>query len=230
MKQIQRMTRLSDLVESGTARASSLLLEDQGRFLLAILPPIHSEQRVLLRLTGVGGWAEGGETFSAAAVRESIEETGSTIRLIEQEYTLVVHSPDDIDTVEIVGVPVPGPIASRRFGTTPFEPWSDEYQSVAPIAVYAATLDDAARIVARDEHPLFMWVYPEQLISLAEADEPLEFLVADGAQIFGQLDFDAARTIVRLTDSIQALVTALGPRSFALLSDIAQMSGTACLL
>lgn len=230
MKQIQRMTRLSDLVEPGTARASSLLLVDQGRFLLAIRPPIHSEQRVLLRLTGVGGWAEGGETFSAAAVRESIEETGSTIRLIEQEYTLVVHSPDDVDTVEITGEPGPAAIVYRRFGTTPFEPWSDEYQSVAPIAVYAATLDDAARIVARDEHPLFMWVYPEQLIALAEADEPLEFLVADGAQIFGQLDFDAGRTIVRLTDSIQALVTALGPRSFALLSDIAQMSGTACLL
>ena len=65
---------------------------------------------------------------------------------------------------------------------------------------------------------------------LAAADEPLEFLVADGAPLFGQLDFDTSRTIVRLTDSIQALVTALGPRSYGLLTEIAQMSGTACLL
>lgn len=230
MRQIQHMSRLTELVTPGTPRASSLLLVDQGRFLLAVRPPIHSEQRVLLRLTGVGGWAEGTETFSAAALRESIEETGSAIRLIEQTYTLVVHSPGDIDTIEITGEPGPAAIVYRRFGTTPFEPWSDEYQSVAPIAVYAATLDETARTVARDEHPLFMWVYPEQLISLAEADEPLEFLVADGAQIFGQIDFDASRAIVRLTDSIQALVTALGPRAFALLSNIAQMSGTACLL
>ncbi|HAX24439.1 MAG TPA: hypothetical protein DCX80_05315 [Chloroflexi bacterium] len=224
------MARLSEMVEPDTARASSLLLVDRGRFLLAGRPLIYSEQRVLLRLTGVGGWAEGSETFSAAALRESIEETGSAIRLIEQEYTLIVHSPDDIDTVAITDEPGPVALVYRRFGTTPFEPWSEEYQSVAPIAVYAATLDDTARIVARDEHPLFMWIYPEQLISLAEADEPLEFLVADGAQIFGQLDFDTSRTIVRLTDSIQALVTALGPRSYGLLTEIAQMSGTACLL
>lgn len=230
MNQTHRMTRLSELVEPGTARAASLLLVDKGRFLLAVRPPIYSEQRVLLRLTGVGGWAEGGETFAAAALRESIEETGSAIRLIEQDYTLVVHAPDDIETVAITGEPGPAAVVYRRFGTTPFEPWSAAYQSVAPIAVYAATLDDAARIVARDEHPLFMWVYPEQLIALAEADEPLEFLVADGAQIFGDIDFDASRSIVRLTDSIQALVTALGPRSFNLLCDIAQMSGTACLL
>lgn len=230
MNQIQRMTRLSELVEPGTARAASLLLVDQGRFLLAVRPPIYSEQRVLLRLTGVGGWAEGSETFSAAALRESMEETGSSIQLIEQVYTLVVYAPDDIDTVEITDEPGPAAVVYRRFGTTPFEPWSDAYQSIAPIAVYAATLDDTARIVARDEHPLFMWVYPEQLIALAEADEPLEFLIADGAQIFGDIDFDASRSIVRLTDSIQALVTALGPRSFNLLCDIAQMSGTACLL
>lgn len=230
MKQLPHMMWLSELVEPGTARASSLLLVDQGRFLLAVRPPIYSEQRVLLRLTGVGGWAEGDETFSAAALRESVEETGSAVRLIEQEYTLVVHAPDEIDTVEITGEPGPAAIVYRRFGTTPFEPWSDEYQSIAPIAVYAATLDDAAKIVAREEHPLFMWVYPEQLISLAEADEPLEFLIADGAHIFGELDFDASRTIVRLTDSIQALVTALGSRAFPLLTDIAQMSGTACLI
>jgi len=230
VKQIQRMTRLSELVTPGTARAASLLLVERGRFLLAVRPPIFSDQRVLLRLTGVGGWAEGGETFSAAALRESVEETGSEVQLIEQDYTLIVNAPDDIDTIAITGEPGPAAIVFRRFGTTPFEPWSNEYQSVAPIAVYAATLEHDAQIVAREEHPLFMWVYPEQLISLAEADEPLEFLIADGAQIFGEIDFDAGRTIVRLTDSIQALVTALGPRAFPLLTEIAQMSGTACLI
>ena len=74
------------MVEPDTARASSLLLVDRGRFLLAGRPLIYSEQRVLLRLTGVGGWAEGSETFSAAALRESIEETGSAIRPVSYTH------------------------------------------------------------------------------------------------------------------------------------------------
>jgi 8-oxo-dGTP pyrophosphatase MutT (NUDIX family) len=196
---------------------------EEGRFLLAVRPPIFSGGRVLLRLTGVGGWAEGDETFADAAHRESLEETGSRVRLIDLERTLIVHSPEDIELTEVTGEAAPAAVVFRRFGTTPFEPWSSHYQSVAPIAVYVATLVDEVNVVAQDEHPLFMWLYPEQMIALADADEPLEFLIADGAGILGAVEFDRQQTIVRLTDSIQALLSALGPRAFSFLCDFARL-------
>ncbi len=87
---------LSEVVQPGVARASSLLLSDDGRFLLGIRPPVHERGRVLLRMTGIGGWADGEETFAETAVRESIEETGSSVRLLDLDQTLLVHSPDDI--------------------------------------------------------------------------------------------------------------------------------------
>ena len=53
-----------------------------------------------------------------------------------------------------------------------------------------------------------MWVYPEQMMLLADADEPLEYLLANGAEIVGNgepVEIDRQHAIVRLTDSIQAL-------------------------
>ena len=223
MKQIEHHAHLSELVDPGTARASSLLLVDHGRFLLAVRPPLHGRDRVLLRLTGVGGWAEGEESFEQAARRETLEETGSHVRLIDVERMLVVRAPDDIEAAEVSAETAPAALVYRRFGTAPFDPWSGQFQSVAPIAVYAARLTEEARIVAREEHPLFMWIYPEQMIALADADEPLDFLLADGAEVLGTIDFDPSRAIVRLTDSIQALITALGSRAFSFLCDVARL-------
>jgi 8-oxo-dGTP pyrophosphatase MutT (NUDIX family) len=224
MGQLQRHRHLSELVEPGTARASSLLVVGEGRFLLAVRPPIIERDRVLLRLTGIGGWSEGDETFAATAVRESIEETGIAVRLIDLDQTLVVHSPDDINLLAVSGEVAPAALVYRRFGTAPFDPWSAVYRSVAPVAVFAGTLGERPRITAREEHPFFMWVYPEQMMQLSDADEPLEYLLADGAELAGPAEIDRERAIVRLTDSIQALITALGPRAYSFLSEIARLT------
>lgn len=213
---------LSDIVQPGVVRASSLLLSADGRFLLGIRPPVHERGRVLLRLTGIGGWADGDETFAETAIRESVEETGSSVHLLDLDQTLLVRSPDDIETTSVGRDVAPAAVVYRRFGTAPFDPWSSSYGSVAPVAVYVGVLDRPARIQRPEELPFFMWVYPEQMIALADSDEPLDYLLADGAELVGPVNFDTSQAIVRLTDSIQALLTALGPRAFVFLFDIAR--------
>lgn len=218
------LSTLSELVQPGVPRASSLLLSADGRFLLGIRPPVHERGRVLLRLTGIGGWADGEETFAQTAIRESVEETGSGVHLLDLDQTLLVHSPDDIQTTGISLETAPAAIVYRRFGTAPFDPWSPRYGSVAPVAVYVGVLDRPARIQRPEELPLFMWVHAEQMIALADSDEPLDYLLEDGAELVGPVGFDPGQAIVRLTDSIQALLTALGPRAFVFLCDIARLT------
>jgi 8-oxo-dGTP pyrophosphatase MutT (NUDIX family) len=216
--------RLADLTQQGMPRAASVLLADEGRFLFGVRPPVLERDRYLLRLTGIGGWGEKGESFAETAVREAIEETGSDLHLLDLEQTLVVRAPDDMQSVTFQGEVAPAALVYRRFGTAIFDPWSETYSSIAPVAVYVGVLHERVRIMAEQELPLFMWLYPEQMIALADTDEPLQYLLNDGAELFGTADYDVDRALVRLTDSIQALVTALGPRAFAFLGDIARMT------
>jgi 8-oxo-dGTP pyrophosphatase MutT (NUDIX family) len=214
--------RLTDLTHAGMPRAASVLLADGERFLFGVRPPVLERDRYLLRLTGIGGWGERDETFAETAAREALEETGSDLHLLDLAQTLVVHAPDDMESVSFPGEVAPAALVYRRFGTEVFDPWSETYSSIAPVAVYVGVLRKRVRIMAEQELPLFMWLYPEQMIALADADEPLQYLLSDGAELFGQADYDADRALVRLTDSIQALVTALGPRAYAFLGDIAR--------
>ena len=62
------------------------------------------------------------------------------------------------------------------------------------------------------------------MIALADSDEPLDYLLDDGADPVGPVAFDTRQALVRLTDSIQALLTALGPRAFTFLCDIARLT------
>lgn len=216
--------RLADLTAPGAPRASSLLIAHDGRFLLGVRPPLAERGRILLRLTGIGGWAEGDESFAATVEREAREETGSAVRLFDMRHTAIVRSPEDISVVARVGEPGPVAIVYRRLGAGPFDPWSERYDSIAPVAVFTGVLERPPSIAARHEHPFFMWVYPEQMIALSDSDEPLEFLLADGAEIQGRFEGDRRLALVRLTDSIQALLAALGSRAFAFLNDVARLA------
>ncbi|CAN5618130.1 hypothetical protein BH23CHL2_BH23CHL2_24870 [soil metagenome] len=205
-------------------RGASLLVVEEGRFLLAARPPIITPSRTLINLTGVGGWLEPGESFSAAAMRETVEETGVSVNLINLHDTLIVHGPDVIEDVCIVGEVGPAAIVYCRLGTPPFDPWSDEFESIVPVTVYAGALVGRPSIVAPDEHPFFLWLYPEQLIALADGELPLAFLLSDGAKLDGDFDADNERVLVRLSDSIPALLAALGPTAFGFLGRIARLT------
>jgi 8-oxo-dGTP pyrophosphatase MutT (NUDIX family) len=200
-----------------------LVVED-GRFLMAARPPIITPSRTLINLTGVGGWLEPGESFSGAVMRETTEETGVSIRLLDLHDTLIVHGPDTIEDVCIVGEVGPAAIVYCRMGTPPFDPWSEQYEAVVPVTVYVGALSDIPAVVAPDEHPFFLWLYPEQLIALADGELPLAFLLSDGAKLVGDFAAETERVVVRLGDSIPALVSALGPTAYGFLGRIARLS------
>lgn len=180
--------------------------------------------RTLVYLTGVGGWLEPGENFSGAIQRETREETGAEIRLINLKETLIIHSPDVIEDVCIVGEVGPAAIVYCRLGTPPFDPWSDQYEAIVPVTVYAGSLSGRPRIIDADEHPFFLWLHPEQLIALADGELPLDFLLSDGAKLEGDFDAEGQRVLVRLSDSIPALLTALGPAAYGFLGRIARLT------
>jgi hypothetical protein len=92
------------------------------------------------------------------------------------------------------------------------------------IAVYAGMLTSRPAVVIEAEHPFFIWLHPEQMIDLSDADVPLSYLLADGAEILGLPDIDPFRCVVRLTDSIQALVGVLGAGAYTFLGEIARLT------
>lgn len=214
----------SDLVRPEMGSGASLLIAENGRFLVAARPPQPIGNRSIVALTGIGGWVEAGETFAQAVEREALEETGSGIQLIDLHQTLVIHSPEERESLCFFSEVGPAALVFRRHGTPAFEPWSDQYQAIVAVAVYAGMLRSRPRVVAESEHPFFLWLYPEQMIALSDADEPLAYLLADGAEILGNPDIDLARSVVRLTDSIQSLISALGPGAYSFLGEIARLT------
>ena len=157
-------------------------------------------------------------------MRETVEETGVNVRLLDLHDTLIVHDPNTIEDVCLVGEVGPAAIVYCRLGTPPFDPWSDDYEAIVPVTVYAGILADPPAVVAPDEHPFFLWLYPEQLIALADSELPLAFLLSDGAKLIGDFHPQDERVVVRLGDSIPALVSALGSTAFGFLGRIARLS------
>lgn len=221
---IHGRTVSSDLVSPEMGSGASLLVAEGGRFLLGSRPPVPVGDRMVIALTGIGGWVEPGESFAQAITREAIEETGSDIRLLDLHQTLVIRSPEQQDQVCFFNETGPAALVFRRHGTPAFEPWSDDYQSIVVVAVYAGMFTSRPKVVFEAEHPFFIWLHPEQMIDLSDADVPLSYLLADGAEILGTPDIDPFRCVVRLTDSIQALISVLGPGAYTFLGDIARLT------
>jgi 8-oxo-dGTP pyrophosphatase MutT (NUDIX family) len=214
----------SDLVTPDMGTGASLLVAENGRFLLSARPPVPVGDRSVVALTGIGGWLEPGEGFFDAINREVMEETGSEVRLIDLHQTLVIHGPGQQQQVCFVGETGPAALVFRRHGTPAFEPWSEDYESIVAVAVYAGMFASRPGVVYEAENPFFLWLHPEQMIDLSDSDVPLAYLLADGAEILGDLDIDPFRCVVRLTDSIQALISVLGPGAYSFLGEIARLT------
>lgn len=223
IKPIDR-TIADTIAVSGVERGASLLIAESGRFLVAARPPQATDSRILVNLTGIGGWVEEGETFPEAVQREANEETGSSIEIFDLQETLIVHGPNDMEDVCIVGEVGPAAIVYCRIGGPPFDPWAEQYERIVAVAVYAGSLRDELQVVSMEEHPFFLWLYPEHLVALSDSELPLEYLLADGAEVFGEFSNDPGRVVTRFGDSIPSLLTALGPAAFHFLAEIARLT------
>lgn len=192
-----------------------------GRFLLGIRPPKQDRSLSILELTAIGGGLEASDkTLSAGVLRESREEIGCAVRFVSCSETLVIHDGTHMEWVRVLSTERPAAVVFRNHRTPPREPWHREHQGRSCLVLFVAEL--GGRPLPTEELPAVIWLSPEQILSAAHADVPLQALLDQGATLVemhsGLLPCSG---LVRLTDSQEALVLALGTQSLSFYTSLA---------
>lgn len=216
-------TFLSALTALGIFVGVSLILPGRSGFLLGGRPLRPSALGPVLELTGIGGGVTHTDrSVTDAARREAVEEIGCDVRLLDSATTLIVRDRDHIETVSFIGAELPVAIVFRGYRTPPHEPWYPEHRGATCLVVFLAELLGCPRPSA--ELPLLAWLNPETLCAAAHTDLPF-------SRMSGELSFLSPAACppgdapVRLTDSQEALILALGDRALPFYRTLAQRSG-----
>lgn len=201
---------LLQLVPEGMFAGTSLILRQSGRFLYGVRPPRVEGLRQVIELTGIGGGLEDEDkSLTACVLREAREEMGCNVRLLPCRETVVVRGQNRVQRVELQGEELPVAVVFRRFRTPPHQPWHEDNQGEACLVVFLAELD--GQPWPEMELPALIWLKPTHVIQTARQDVPLSRLLASGAELVERVSGLLPRTAwVRLTDSQEALVLALG--------------------
>lgn len=202
--------RLSDLIPDDIFVGTSLILRQDGRFLYGIRPPQDEGARLVAELTGIGGGIEEEDVSLTVGVkREAQEEIGRDVRLIPNLETTIVRSPDDVERLALQGEERPAAVVFRRYRTPPHQPWHADNQGEACLVVFLAELAGQPQPVM--ELPALIWLLPAHIVETAKRDVPLIELIRSGAElVVGESKPFPETTLVRMTDSQEALVLALG--------------------
>jgi hypothetical protein len=103
----------------------------------------------------------------------------------------------------------PAAVVFRRFLTPPHQPWHEDSQGEGCLVVFLAELDGQPWPAM--ELPALIWLRLPHVIQTARQDVPLSQLLDSGATLVeNELDMLPRTAWVRLTDSQEALVLALG--------------------
>ncbi len=206
----QKLRRVSDLVPDGIFVGTSMILHGGGRFLYGVRPPRAEGMRQVFELTGIGGGMEDeDESLMAGVLRETQEEIGCDVRLLHCEETVLVHSQDCIERVMLEGEERPAAVVFRRYRTPPHQPWHEDNQGRACLVVFAGELDGYPQPLM--ELSALIWLKPTQIVETARRDVTLSDLLNSGAELVkGERELMPETGWVRLTDSQEALVLALG--------------------
>jgi hypothetical protein len=189
------------------------LLPRNGRFLLGIRPPKPACSRWILEVTAIGGALEASDgALSAGTLRECQEEIRCALRFAPCSETLVIYDETNTEWVRILGPERPAAVVFRHYRTPPRHPWHSDHQGRSCLVLFRARLDGQPRPTA--ELPALIWLDPGQILSAAHADRPLQALLDQGAPFVEMHPGLLPRSgLVRLTDSQEALVIALGADS-----------------
>ncbi len=216
-------TFLSALTALGVFVGVSLILPGRSGFLLGGRPLRPSAAGPVLELTGIGGGVTHADrSVTDAARREATEEIGCDVRLLPSTTTLIVRDRDHIEIVSFAGAELPAAIVFLGYRTPPHEPWCPEHRGATCLVVFLAELLGCPRPSA--ELPLLAWLDPETLCAAACADMPFSRL-AGGLALLSPAAYPPDGTLVRLTDSQEALILALGDRALPFYRTLAQHSG-----
>jgi len=207
--------QLAEFIPAGIYVGTSLILPREGRFLYGCRSLKHAGGQKILELTGIGGGIEDDDrSFSAGAIREAQEETGSDVQLLQCRETLIVRPPGIVEKVRLAGVEKPAAVVFRYYRTPPHSPWDPNNQGLACLIIYAGKLLADPQPVM--ELPWLIWLCAEQTLETARADIPLGQLLAGGAEFApGKTKPPPIEGLARLTDSQEALVLALGKDALA---------------
>jgi 8-oxo-dGTP pyrophosphatase MutT (NUDIX family) len=207
--------QLADIIPAGIFVGTSLILRRDGRFLYGCRSLKRAGGQTILELTGIGGGIEDDDrSFSAGAIREAQEETGSNVQLQQCRKTLIVRPPGVVEKVRLVGVEKPAAVIFRYYRTPPHSPWDQNNQGLACLIIYAGKLLADPRPVM--ELPWLIWLGAQQILETAHADIPLGLLLAGGAELVkGKTKPPPNGSLARMTDSQEALALALGEDTLA---------------
>jgi 8-oxo-dGTP pyrophosphatase MutT (NUDIX family) len=203
--------RLSELVPHDIFVGTSLILRQDNRLLYGIRPPREEGKRPVLELTGIGGGLEEGESLTTGVMREAQEEIGCDVRLLPCRETIVVRGPHLLERASLHGEERPAAVVFRAYRTPPHQPWHPDNQGDACLIVFLGQLLGRPTPVAQAELPALLWLKPAHVVATARQDVPLQDLIDTGAQLDeGPIGHLPRTGCVRLTDSQEALVIALG--------------------
>jgi hypothetical protein len=212
---------LQSIIPPGIFLGVSLILRGNGRFLFGIRPPKEfKDQQPILELTGIGGKLEPEDvSFEAAVQREACEEIGSQVTLLPSQTTLIVRSQADLTWLSLEDNQCPAAVVFRGHRTPPHQPWHPNHRDIGCLVVFLADLISTPRLT--QELPHMIWLNPEHILQVAQADLCLGSLLNDGAElVLGQTPAPLGSTWVRLTDSQEALAIALGEKTTAFYSSL----------
>jgi CHAD domain-containing protein/8-oxo-dGTP pyrophosphatase MutT (NUDIX family) len=204
---------LDEIIPPGIFIGTSMILRRAERFLYGIRPVRQKEGQQILELTGIGGGIEDEDkTLTDGALREALEEIGCRVNLLSCSTTIIVRGEDDIERVTVSNDEKPVAIVFRNHRTPPHQPWHQENQGESCLVVFMAEID--GRPSPSKELPNLIWLKPNQILETGHGDVTLNKLLIDGAEVMGEsLELPSDHYIVRLTDSQEAIVLALGDRA-----------------
>lgn len=204
---------VADLLPPNIFLGVSLIIPQDGRFLFGIRPPKFINNQEILEITGIGGRLElSDHSLTDCAQREASEEIAAQIKILPMPRTLVVRGDHSIEEVELQGDERPAAIVFRGHRTPPHSPWDADRVDSGCIAVFLAEL--AGRPLPSPEIPCLIWLSPELILQTARFDLSLAKLFSAGARMSCILEATLpSSTLVRLTDSQEALSLALGEKT-----------------
>ena len=145
------------------------------------------------------------------AVREAREEIDCEVRLLECDKTLVVRGTDDVQMVELSSPEKPAALVFRNHHTPIRQAWSLENSGGVCILVFAAEIIGVPRLAM--ELPWLVWLSPQQMLACAQQDIPIKQILAEGADLTASgSKKPAGKSLIRMTDSPEALGIALGAK------------------
>lgn len=204
---------VKDFLPVNSFLGTSLIIRHAGRFLFGIRPPKLIQGLPVLEITGIGGKMEAFDASLTAGVqREAREEISAGVRIIPCAQTLIVRGWQDIEEISLTGEELPAALVFRHHHTPPRQPWRPGKQNDGCIVVFLAELVEAPKPSA--EIPYLIWLDPLQILAAAQIDLSLGKLLNDGAELLAGPSLPPQpSTTIRLTDSQEALVLALGLRA-----------------